>query len=156
MGGFWDTPKFGDIPLGPAKLPSPEFLGFVTSALSNLPRGIYVVFQGSYHLHCLKILGLIRFFYLFSCRMPRGQEETSTSQAKRKRGTTWETVTASNLVAAMFVKELRSFSQVPADISMEFPNGVGAPTIGGAYNAIYFTREQFAVRLHFPIPSLVK
>ena len=30
------------------------------------------------------------------------------------------------------------------------------PTIKGADNAIYFTREQFAARLRFPIPSLVK
>ena len=88
--------------------------------------------------------------------MARGQEETSTSQARRKRGTTRETLTASNLVATMFVEELRSFSQVPSDISLELPDGAVAPTIGGAYNAIYFSREQFAVGLCFPIPSLVK
>ena len=65
VGGFLDTPRFEDIPLGPAKLPSPRFLGFVTSGLSNLQRGISFVFQGSCHLHCLKILKLIPFFYFF-------------------------------------------------------------------------------------------
>ena len=30
------------------------------------------------------------------------------------------------------------------------------PTIGGADNDVYFTREQFAARFCFPIPSLVK
>ena len=88
--------------------------------------------------------------------MTRGQEETSTSKARRKGGTTRETLTASNLVATMSVEELRSFSQVPADISLELPDGAVAPTIRGAYNAIYFSREQFAVGLCFPIPSLVK
>ena len=39
LGGFWDTPRFGDIPLGPIKLSSPSFLGFVTSGLLNLSKG---------------------------------------------------------------------------------------------------------------------
>ena len=155
VGIFWDTPKFGDIPLGPANLPSPGLLGFVTSGLSNLQRGISFVFQGSCCLHYLKILKLVPFFYLFACRMARGQKETSTSQAGRKKGTPLETPTASSLVAAMSVKELRSFSQVPTDISLELSNGTTASTIGGANNVVYFTREQFATGLRFPIPSLV-
>ena len=69
VGSFWDTPRFWDIPLGPAKLPSPGFLSFVTSGLSNLQEGISFVFQGSCHLHCLKILKLIPFFCLFACRI---------------------------------------------------------------------------------------
>ena len=35
-------------------------------------------------------------------------------------------------------------------------NDPTALTIGGANNVVYFTREQFAVGLRFPIPSLVK
>ena len=61
--------------------------------------------------------------------MARGQEENSTSQARHKRGTPWEMPTTSSLVAAMFVKELRSFSQVPADISLELLDGAVAQTI---------------------------
>ena len=66
VGGFWDTLRFEDIPLGPTKLPNPGFLGFVTNGLSNLQRGISFVFQGSCHLHFLKILKLIPFFFFFS------------------------------------------------------------------------------------------
>ena len=47
VGGFWGTPKFGVIPLGPEKHPSPRFLGFVTSGLSNLSKGgIFLSFKG--------------------------------------------------------------------------------------------------------------
>ena len=40
VGGFWDTPRVGVIPLGLLKLPSLGFLGFVTGGLSNLQVGI--------------------------------------------------------------------------------------------------------------------
>ena len=52
--------------------------------------------------------------------MARGQEETYTSVAGRKRGTPRELPTASSLVSAMSIEELRSFYKVPTDISMEF------------------------------------
>ena len=45
--------------------------------------------------------------FLFVCRMTRGHEEVSTSQAGRKRGTPWKTPTASSLVDAISAKELR-------------------------------------------------
>ena len=35
-------------------------------------------------------------------------------------------------------------------------NVPATPTIGGADNVVYFTREQFSAGLRFPIPSLVK
>ena len=35
-------------------------------------------------------------------------------------------------------------------------DGLAASTIGEVDNAIYFTQEQFTVRLRFPVPSLVK
>ena len=88
--------------------------------------------------------------------MERGHEEASTSRAGHKRGTPRETSTVSSLVAAMPVEELRSFSQVLAVIRLEVLDGMATPTIGGVDNVIYFTREQFAVGLRFPIPSLVK
>ena len=102
------------------------------------------VFLGSCCFLHLKILKLIPFFCMFSCRMARGQEETSTNQVGHRRGTTRETSSSSSLVAAMFVEELRSFCQVLADISLELSNGTAVSTVGGAYNAIYFTQEQFA------------
>ena len=72
--------------------------------------------------------------------MTRGHEETSTSQVGRKRGTSWETPTVSSLVVAMSIEDLRSFSQVPANIELEVVDGSVAPTIGGADNAVYFTQ----------------
>ena len=104
---------------------------------------------------------LIPFFLFFARRMKRGHEETSTSQAGRKRGTLWETPIIRSLVATMSIEELRSFNQVPTDIRLEVAEGPTAPNIrggggGGADNVIYFTREQFAARLCFLIPYLVK
>ena len=48
---------------------------------------------------------------------------------------------ASSLVAAMSIEDLRSFSQVPIDISLELLDGTAIPITGGADNAVYFTRE---------------
>ena len=62
----------------------------------------------------LRIFKLILFMCLFSCRMERGHEEASTSQAGRKRGTPRETPTISSLVTAMCVEDLRSLRQVNA------------------------------------------
>ena len=78
---------FGEIPLGSAKVPNSVFLGLVVSWLSNLEREISFVFRGFCHLHCLMGLKMIPLFCLFACRMVRGHEEASTSQAGRKRGT---------------------------------------------------------------------
>ena len=68
-----------------------------------------------------------------------GQEETSTSQARRKRGTPREMPTTSSLIAAMSVKDLKSFSQVPAGISLKLSDNAVVPTAGGEDNNIYFT-----------------
>ena len=71
--------------------------------------------------------------------MVRGQEEGSISQAGRKRGTPRETPTASSLVSAMSIEELRFFSQVPTGISLELSNGSTVSTVGEANNVVYFT-----------------
>ena len=63
---------------------------------------------------------------------------------------------ASSLVAALSVKELRLYIQVPIEISLEMSDDPTASTVGEADNDIYFSREQFVVGLCFPIPSLVK
>ena len=88
--------------------------------------------------------------------MAIGQEETSTSQVGHRRGPSRESPTASGLVTSMSVEKLRSFCRVPEGISLELSNGPAFSTIGEANNAIYFTREQFADGLRFPISSLVK
>ena len=56
----------------------------------------------------------------------------------------------------MFIEDLRSFSQVPVDNSLELSEGATVPIVGGADNAIYFTQHQFGVGIRFPISSLVK
>ena len=116
---MWDVPRFGDIPLGYVKVPSSGFLGLVASWLSNLQRGVSLVFLGFCRLCCLIGLKLIPIFFLSACRMVRGHKENSSSQARREKGTCWEMSTIRNLVAAMFVEELRSFSQVLIDIRLE-------------------------------------
>ena len=93
---------------------------------------------------------------LFAYRMMRGQQETSTNQVGRRRGSSQELPTASSLMASMFVEELRSFCGVPDNISLELSDGPTSSTIGQVDNAIYFTLEQFAAGLRFPVSSLVK
>ena len=61
--------------------------------------------------------------------MARDQEETSTSQARRKRGIPRESPTTSNLVAIMTVEELRSFCKVLVDISLELLYGVAVSIV---------------------------
>ena len=88
--------------------------------------------------------------------MARGYEEVSSSKVGRRRGTLGEKPTASSLVAAMSTEELRLYSQVYAEISLEMSDGSVASTVREARNAIYFTQEQFAVGLCFLVPSLLK
>ena len=88
--------------------------------------------------------------------MVRGHEEASTNQVRRKRGTPWETPTLSILVAAKFVKDLRSFKQVLVAIRLDVSYDMATLTIGALDNVVYFTRERFAVGLCLLISSLVK
>ena len=89
-------------------------------------------------------------------KMTRGQEETSTSQARRRRGPSRELPFASSLVSSMSMEELRSYCQILDNISLELSDGPTASTVGEADNTIYFTREQFAAGLRFLVSSLVK
>ena len=92
------------------------------------------------------------FFLIFCCKMARGHEEVLTNQARRRRGTPWEMPTASSLVAAMSIEELRLYSQILAEISLETLDSTATSTVREAENAIYFTREQFVVGLRLPVP----
>ena len=86
----------------------------------------------------------------------RGQEETSISQVGRRKGSSWESPTASSFVSSMSIEELWFFCQVLDDISLELSNRPTSSTVGQADNVFYFTREQFAVELRFLVSSLVK
>ena len=93
---------------------------------------------------------------LFACRMMRCQEETSTSQVGHRKGSIQEFPTVNSLVASMSMEELSFFCRVLDGISLEFSDKPAQSTIREADNVVYFTLEQFAARLHFPILSLVK
>ena len=127
----------------------------------KLLGGISFIFLGFCSYFCLmdlKLTLLLSFFLfcLFAYRMARGYEEVSSSKVGRRRGTLGEKPIASSLVAAMSTEELRLYSQVYAEISLEMSDGPAASTVREAHNAIYFTQEQFAVGLHFLVPSLLK
>ena len=87
--------------------------------------------------------------------MTRGQEETSTSQVGRRRGSNRESPTASSLVASMSVEELRFFYQVPINISLELSNGPAFSTVGEVDNVVYFTREQIVAGLRFLVGQAI-
>ena len=88
--------------------------------------------------------------------MTRGQEETFTSQVGCRRGSSRESPTTSSLVAYMSVEKLRSFCRVSDGISLKLSDGPTFSTVGHADNAVYFTQEQFAARLLFPVSSSLK
>ena len=88
--------------------------------------------------------------------MVRGQDETSTNQAGRMRGPSQELPSATSLVSSKSMEELKSYCQILDSISLELSDGPAASTVGEVDSAVYFTREQFAARLRFPISSLVK
>ena len=73
--------------------------------------------------------------------MVRGHEEVSTSQVGCRRGTPREMPTASSLVIAMSAMELRLFSQIPTEISLETSDDATTSTFGEADIVVYFTRE---------------
>ena len=105
-------------------------------------------------------LGLIFLSYslwlLFACRMARGQEETSTSQARRRKGPSRGAPSVSSIISSLSMEELSSYCQIPSDIYFELSDGPAEPTLGQENNTVYFTREQLAVGLCFPVSSLVK
>ena len=88
--------------------------------------------------------------------MVRGQGETSTSQAGRRKGLGRDQPSVSSLVSSMSMEELRSFCRIPDTISLEVSNGPAVSTIRETNSAVYFTWEQFAAGLRFLVSSLVK
>ena len=93
---------------------------------------------------------------LSACSMARGQEETSTSQAGSRRGPSRDTPSARRLISSLSMEELRSYCQIPSNIDFELLDGPAESTVNGEDGVVYFTREQLAVGLRFPISSLVK
>ena len=88
--------------------------------------------------------------------MARGKEKTFTSQAGRRRGPNRELPFASSLVSSMSLEKLISFYKIPNNINLELSGGLTVSTVEEADNTVYFTQENFAVELRFPLSSPVK
>ena len=88
--------------------------------------------------------------------MVRGQEKTSTSQPGHKRGPTLGMPSTRSIISSLSMEELRAYCQIPDDIDVVLSEGLAENTMGVAYNAMFFTREQLATGLRFPVSSLVK
>ena len=93
---------------------------------------------------------------LSSCSMARSQEEASTSQAERRRGPGRETPSARSSISSLSMEDLRSYCHIPDNIDFELSEGPTESTIDKEDGAVYFTREQLATRLRFPVSSLIK
>ena len=88
--------------------------------------------------------------------MTRGEEETSTSQAGRKRGPARGTRSASSIISSLIMEELRTYCEIPDKIDLKLMEKPDESTLGGEHNAVFFTGEQLAAGLRFPVPALVK
>ena len=93
---------------------------------------------------------------LSACSMARGQEETSTSQVRRRRGLGRDMPSISSIISSLSMEELRSYRHMLDNIDLELSNGLDESTIDKEDDEVYFTREQLAARLHFPVLSLIK
>ena len=76
---------------------------------------------------------------LFACSMARGQEETSTSQAGRRRGYGRDTLSTSSIISSMSMEELRSYCQIPENIDFELLDCSVESTTGDRDSVVYFT-----------------
>ena len=54
------------------------------------------------------------------------------------------------------MEELRAYCEIPDDIGIMLSDGPTHDTVGEECNTIFFTREELAVGLRFPVSSLVK
>ena len=88
--------------------------------------------------------------------MTRGQEETSISRARRTRGPGQDTPSTSSIISSLSMGELRSYCHIPNNIDFELSDGPTESTNDKEDGAVYFTKEQFAAGLRFPISSLIK
>ena len=62
----------------------------------------------------------------------------------------------SSIISSLSMEELRSYCHIPNNIDFELPEGPAKYTIGKEDGAVYFTREQLAAGLRFPVSSLIK
>ena len=66
------------------------------------------------------------------------------------------TRSSTHIVSSLTVEELRSYCEVPENIDLKLMDEPDESTLDGEHNAVFFTREQLAAGLRFPVPALVK
>ena len=86
--------------------------------------------------------------------MATGREETSTSG--RPGGCLRATPSASIIISSLTMEELRAYCEVPDNIDLRLMERADESTLGGEHNGVFFTRENLAVGLCFPVPAIVK
>ena len=62
----------------------------------------------------------------------------------------------SSIISSLSMEELRAYCQIPNDIDVVLSEGPTENTVGEEYNAVFFTLEELATRLCFPVSSLIK
>ena len=60
-----------------------------------------------------------------------------------------------NIIVSMTMEELKIYCEVPNDIDLWLMERTDESTLGGEHNGVFFTRENLAARLRFPIPAIV-
>ena len=88
--------------------------------------------------------------------MARGEEGTSTSQAGHRRGPVRGMRSTSHIVSSLTMEELRSYYEITENIDLKLMDESNESTLGREHNAVFFTQEELAVGLLFPVPALVK
>ena len=88
--------------------------------------------------------------------MERGQEVTSSNQAGCRRGPTRGMPSTSSIILSLTMEELRSYCDVSDNIDLNLMEELDESTLGGVHNSVFFTRENLAAGLLFPVPALVK
>ena len=73
--------------------------------------------------------------------MARGEEETSTSQAESRQGSSRESPSTRSIISPLSMDEVRSYCQIPDDIDFELSEGLAESTMGKEYHAVFFTQE---------------
>ena len=74
----------------------------------------------------------------------------------REQLATWLTRSTSHIVSSLTMEELRSYCEIPENIDLRLMDEQDESTLGGEHNTVFFTREQLAIELRFPVPALVK
>ena len=62
----------------------------------------------------------------------------------------------SHIVSSLTMEELRTYCKIPDDIELKLMDKPDKFALGGEHNAMFYTREQLATGLCFPVPALVK